>query len=48
LDNKEISLITEVVEAPIEAKETPMDLYKKMNEANPKLEEFRKQLDLDF
>ena len=48
MDNKEISLITEVVEAPVEAKETPMDLYKKMTDTNPKLEEFRKQLDLDF
>lgn len=48
LDNREISLSTEIVETQIKSKESPMDLYKKMNKVNPKLEEFRKQLDLDF
>jgi len=48
LDNKEITLITKVVELKTKAKETPMDQYKKMVKENPKLEEFRKQLDLDF
>ena len=48
MDNKEISLTTSVQEVKHEAKETPMDLYKKMNTQNPKLDELRKQLDLDF
>jgi DNA polymerase-3 subunit gamma/tau len=48
LDNKEISLFTDVREVKVAAKETPLDLYKKMNEVNPKLDEMRKQLDLDF
>ena len=48
LDNKEISLFTDLREVKVAAKETPLDLYKKMNEANPKLDDFRKQLDLDF
>jgi DNA polymerase-3 subunit gamma/tau len=48
LGNKEISLFTDVREVKVAAKETPLDLYKKMNEVNPKLDEMRKQLDLDF
>ena len=48
LDNKEISLVTILSEVKIEPKKGPMDEYKVMVEANPKLEDFRKQLDLDF
>ena len=48
LDNREITLITKVKEIKKKAVETPLDQYKKMAKENPKLEEFRQQLDLDF
>lgn len=48
LNNREITLIPEVIEVKTVAKETPLDLYNKMKKENPQLEELRKQLDLDF
>ncbi|RUA27961.1 MAG: DNA polymerase III subunit gamma/tau [Bacteroidetes bacterium] len=48
LNNNEISLTTTIKEAKTVAKKGPMDSYKEMVAANPKMEEFRKQLDLDF
>ncbi len=48
LANNEISLFTKVIEIETKEKETPMDLYKKMVKENPKFDNLRKQLDLDF
>jgi len=48
LNNNEISLFTDVQEAKVAAVETPLDLYKKMAKVNPKLDDMRRQLDLDF
>ena len=48
LANNEISLFTKIIEIEVEAKETPVDLYKKMVKENPKFDNLRKQLDLDF
>ncbi len=48
LNNNEISLTTIIREAKTIAKKGPMDTYKEMVASNPKMEDFRKQLDLDF
>ena len=48
LNNNEISLTTIIREVETIVKKGPMDTYKEMVASNPKMEDFRKQLDLDF
>jgi DNA polymerase-3 subunit gamma/tau len=48
LNNKELSLLVEIVEVKRQKNEGPQDIYKKMVKENPKLDEMRRQLDLNF
>jgi DNA polymerase-3 subunit gamma/tau len=48
LDIREISLATVIKEIKLKPKKGPIDEYKEMAKVNPKLDELRKQLDLDF
>lgn len=48
LSNSEIQITTELKKVEIKPQETSMDIYRKMTDKNPQLENLRSQLDLDF
>lgn len=48
LNNKEIQITTEINKVEVKKQETSMDIYKRMSEKNPQLDNLRSQLDLDF